>query len=290
LYELYLPTIPTLMRVNDPARNELVNVIVTTGGNAGLLPSNGESLTAGIVFSPEGPMNWRLSADYWRVDMDGRVVMLPVAQLLANATQFPDRATRAERTAEDIAADRPGALLAVDGSRVNSGRVQVSGVDFAIRSSFETRFGEFRPELLATWFDEYLAVDVLGQPAVDRVDLASELGTILEWRSIFSLGWTRGPFDATAVVRYTPSYDDAFIGVRNQRTIEAQTLLDLQGVIRFDELFTASLWNGVKLTAGASNVLNDEPRFAEVGGASGLDMSQGDLKQRFIYMQIEKKF
>jgi iron complex outermembrane receptor protein len=290
LYELYLTTIPTLMRVNDPARNEPANVIVTTGGNRDLLPSNGKSLTAGILFNPEGPMNWRLSADYWRVDMDARVVMLPVAQLLANEAQFADRVTRADRTAADIAANRPGALREVDGSRINSGRVQVSGVDFAIRSSFQTRFGEFRPELLATWFDEYLSVDVPGQPVTDRVDLASELGTILEWRSIFSLGWARGPFGATAVARYTPSYDDAVVGVRNQRTIRAQTLLDLQGVIHFDELFDASLWKGVKLTAGASNVLNEEPRFAEVGGALGFDLSQGDLKQRFLYMQIEKKF
>ena len=49
-------------------------------------------------------------------------------------------------------------------------------------------------------------------PGSERSDLASELGSILEWRTVLSLRWKRGPFGAAMFARYTPSYDDAIAG------------------------------------------------------------------------------
>lgn len=292
LYELYLPDIETPARISDPARrNEAANVLINSGGNPDLDPASAKTLTAGIEFSPDTAMNWNLSADYWRIRMDDRVLLLAPTLLLANEALFAERIQREEPTEADRLANLPGRLQAIDSSRVNVGSVKASGVDFTVRSDFQTSAGRFTPELLATWFDTYLATDIPGRPAQDRVDVASELGTIVEWRAILSLGWSRGPFGVTAGARYTPSYDDAIAGVPAGRKVASQTLVDLQGSVDFSRWFGASSsLAGFKLAVGATNLLDEEPSFALVGDAAGFDLSQGDLKQRAYYMRLQKSF
>ncbi|MET0534383.1 MAG: TonB-dependent receptor [Steroidobacter sp.] len=292
LYELYLPDINTPARLSDPARaNENANVMVSSGGNPDLKPVTAKTLMAGIEFAPDTAMNWSISADYWRIIMDDRVLLLPAPLMLANEQLFPGRIGRAAQTDADLLAGLPGRLLTIDSSRINVGRVKASGVDFALRTDVQTGAGRFTPELLATWFDNYLATDVPGRPALDRVDMASELGTILEWRAIFSLGWRRGPYGITTAARYAPSYDDAVAGTRAKRKIAAQTLVDLQGTVDFSRLLGASSpLAGFRLSIGAINLFDEEPSFALIGDAAGYDISQGDLKQRSYYMRVEKKF
>jgi iron complex outermembrane receptor protein len=292
LYELYLPDIETPVRISDPARrNEQAAILINSGGNIDLDPVTARTLTAGIEFSPDTAMNWNLSADYWRIRMDDRVLLLAPTLLLANEELFADRIQRAEQTEADRLANLPGRLQAIDSTRVNVGSVKASGVDFSIKSDFQTSAGRFIPELLATWFDTYVPTDIPGKPARDRVDLASELGTILEWRAILSLGWRRGPFGLTTAARYTPSYDDAVAGVPAGRKVASQTLVDLQGSVDFGRLLGASSpWAGFKLAIGATNLFDEEPSFALVGDAAGFDLSQSDLKQRAYYIRLEKSF
>jgi iron complex outermembrane receptor protein len=292
LYELYLPDIRTINRISDPARgNEPATVLISSGGDSELDPVTARTLTAGIEFSPDTAMNWNVSADYWRIRMDDRVLLLSPALLLANESLFTDRIDRADPSEAERLANLPGRLLSIDSSRVNVGSVKASGIDFAIRSDFQTSAGRFTPELLATWFDTYLATDLPSRPAQDRVNLASEIGTILEWRAILSLGWRRGPFGITSAARYTPSYNDAVAGVRAGRKVASQTLVDLQGTVDFGRwLGASSHWSGFKLAIGATNLFNEEPSFALVGDAAGFDMSHGDLKQRAYYLRLEKSF
>ena len=92
-------------------------------------------------------------------------------------------------------------------------------------------------------------------------------------------------------VRYSPSYDDTRGGVRNGRRIGAQTFLDLQTAIDLGQLAPGSpLLRGVELAAGASNLLDEQPDFAEVTGIQGYDTSQGDLRGRVWYVRLGKTF
>jgi iron complex outermembrane receptor protein len=282
LYEMYLPRISAVSRVTDPLRHELATVQFTMGGNSELEPATARSLTAGVVFSPDSAFNWNVSADWWRIDMKNRVVSVPPQVMLANEALFQDRIGRDPVT---------GALRTIDSSRINVGGVKAAGVDFAVKADFLTEFGRFTPELQATWFDRFDSTDVPGQAPVDRVNLASELGSILDWRAILSLKWRRGPLGAAAFARYTPSYDDAIAGARTGRTVAAQTLIDLQASLDLGLMYgRESRLDGVKLWAGAVNLFDEQPGFANVGDAAGFDSSQGELKERTWYMRLEKKF
>jgi iron complex outermembrane receptor protein len=282
LYEMYLPRISAVSRVTDPARNELATVVFTVGGNSELEPATARSLTAGVVFSPDSAFNWNVSADWWRIDMKNRVVSVPPQVMLANEALFHDRIGRDPVT---------GVLRTIDSSRINIGGVTAAGVDFAVKADFLTELGRFTPELQATWFDRFDSTDVPGQAPVDRVDLASELGSILDWRAILSVKWKRGPVGAAVFARYTPSYDDAVAGERTGRTVAAQTLFDLQGSLDLGLVYgRESRLDGLKLWVGAINALGAQPSFADVGDAAGFDSSQSELKERTYYMRLERKF
>jgi iron complex outermembrane receptor protein len=294
MYELYLPRqVFHGLPVADPLRGGTPSVVdLITGGNAELEPTRGKALNAGIVFTPEALRPIELLVSYWHVTMDNRITLLQPALVLANEDLFPERVVRAAPTAVDLAAGLPGSVTQIDVSRMNFGRLTTSGIDLGLRYEIESAFGQFGANAVATWIGEYETVDVPATPAVDRVNLANEtVGTITKWRAVGGLDWDRGALSATMHLRYIPAYDDARGGVRNGRRISAQTFLDLQASVDLGRLDPAfGLLQGCQLTAGASNLFDQQPHFAEVTGVSGYDTSQGDLKGRFWYVRFGKTF
>jgi iron complex outermembrane receptor protein len=292
LYELYQPEVfgPTL--VVDPRRNESYAGVQSAGGTPDLEATRGESLAAGIEFTPEAISKLKLSATYWRVHMSDRVLAPDPAFIVANEELFADRVLRAQPTSEELAAGRPGRITQIDASRMNLGRLETSGIDLGARYEFDIAASHrLTADVKATWIGKYESLDLPGEAAVDRVNAASTLGTITKWRAITSLDWRNGPLSATAYVRYIPSYDDTRDSVRSGRTIPAQTFLDLQISMDCGELMRDSrLLQGVAFSAGALNVFDKLPSYAEFAGAQGYDTSQGDLKGRFWYLRLGKTF
>jgi iron complex outermembrane receptor protein len=281
-YELYQPKTTTLGTVPDPAHdNELKTITTLVGGNDTLEAQTSETLTAGVTFSPESFAGAFISIDYWRVGLDGRVSTLSPTVLVENESLFRERITRSYDGGE---------LLSVDASRINAGRLEASGIDLTLHAELPTDSGHFTPELRTTWFASYRDNDVPGRPAVERVNLASESGSILKWRAIASIKWARGPYGIAAAARYTPPYDDAVAGVRTGKRLASRTLFDLQGSIDLGARFGEdSAWNRVSLVAGVFNIFNSQPNVAEVGGAAAFDSSQGDLKNRSFQIRVLKR-
>jgi iron complex outermembrane receptor protein len=292
LYELYLPRELSPTLVVDPRRNgESYLAMQLAGGTRDLEATRGESFATGIDFTPPAIEPLKLSATYWHVMMESRVIALNPIFAVANESQVGGRVLRAAPTAADLAAGLPGRVLQIDVTRMNFGRLTTSGIDVGASYSFDSAAGHFAADAKATWIEEYEALDLPGVPAADRVNVANSLGTIARWRAIASLDWHRGALGATTYLRYIPSYDDTREGVRNGRTIPSQTFLDLQLSLDLGKLMGGvALLRGVELTAGASNALDQEPHFAEVNGIQGYDTSQGDLKGRFWYLRLGKTF
>lgn len=291
LYDLYLPREEDPVPIADPRRGESYAPMLLSGGTRDLEATRGESFAAGVEFTPEAIAPLRLSATYWHVVMDDRITLLNHLFAVANESQVGGRVRRAEPTAQDVAMGLPGRIVQIDVTRMNFGRLTTSGIDAGANYVFATGVGQFTADLKGTWIDRYEALDLPGVPAVDRASLASSLGTVTRWRAIASLDWERDALGATAYVRYIPSYDDTREGVRNGRSIPSQTFVDLQFSVDVGELIEGSaLLRGVEFTAGASNLFDQLPHFAEVNGIQGYDTSQGDLKGRFWYLRLGKSF
>jgi iron complex outermembrane recepter protein len=293
LFDLYMPHIDVPIPIADPARNgEFALPVWHAGGNLDLKPSSADSLNVGLRFEPRTSPTVRFAANYWRIAIDDTISIPSADRLLAADDRFPDRVLRGPPSASDIAAGRPGPVQLIDITRMNFGTVRTSGVDATASVSLDTRAGRFNPEFSGTWVHDYTTSNLLEGRDVSRVGLANFQGTIPRWRGVASLSWNRQGFGITSTVRYVPSYDDvAFLGGRNGRKVAAQAIVDAQFSVDLGKLGgRQSPWNGFELRAGAFNVFDDEPPFTEMALFNGYDITQADLRQRFAYVKIAKKF
>lgn len=250
-------------------------------------------MTAGFVLTPSALRGLRLAASYWRITLDERVSVFSPQLLLANEALFSERVVRGEPSPADVAAGRAGPLASMDITRINFGRLETSGVDLSASYALESSIGDWTVSASATWIDHYETGDVPGAVAIERVGIASVLGTIPEWRGVAGLGWRRGGLALSATGRFVASYKDAVGGsaTLTGRRVDSQALFDVQASWDADAASIESAWlQGFKLALGISNVFDDEPPFAAIGGSTGHDLSQGDLRQRFGYLNLSKRF
>jgi iron complex outermembrane receptor protein len=293
LFDLYMPHIDVPIPIADPARNgEFALPIWHAGGNPDLEPSSADSLSVGLRFEPKRLPAVRFTANYWRIAIDDAIAIPNAERLLAAENSFPDRIHRGPPSASDIAAGIPGPLQMIDITRMNFGTVRTSGVDVSASVALDTRAGRFRPELSGTWVHDYTTSNLVDGLDSNRVGVANFQGTIPRWRAVASLSWTRQGLGITTAVRYVPSYDDvAFLSGRNGRQVASQAIVDAQLSVDLGEMVGGrSPWNGFELRAGAFNVFDDEPPFTEMALFAGYDATQGDLRQRFAYVKLAKKF
>lgn len=294
LYQLYFPATTLSGPTTDSLRNNEVVVVNTlTGGNPGLQPEKATALSAGALFTPGGRFNLRFGANWWRIRQDLRILTLSAPFIIANAGLFPGRVVRQAPTPADVAAGLPGRLVSVDLSNVNSGLLNTSGIDFEASGRIETAIGVFSLNAAATWVDYYRIADLPNQVPADRVGQAASANTVPRWRAVSTLGWSRDGASLAITTRWTSSYADVVpaTNVRNGRRISSQAIVDLDGSI---DLGRAGLDNGfvkgLTFRAGVKNLFDRTPDYAEVGGSFGVDTSQIDVRQRFIYAGLSKRF
>jgi iron complex outermembrane recepter protein len=293
LVDLYLPLLEAPVPIVDTARNgEIAFPIWRAGGNPNLQPASADSFSATASFTPAGQLGLRLGASYWRIHADQTIGVPAAERLLRTEEQFADRVIRAEASAEDTAAGIPGRLELIDIRRLNFGSIRTSGLDFTAAIDFDTRVGRFTPQVSATWVHDYETSDLAVGPDVNRVGVANLQGTITRWKAVARMNWNRGGFGLSGALRYVPSYDDVqAFGGRNGRRVDAQGLLDLQASLDLGKFAPQeSPWNDFEIRAGALNVFDSQPPFAEVGWLAGYDPTQADLRQRFWYVKLAKKF
>jgi len=292
LFELYQPlNVVEGSLINDPRRHEDVPVRITSGGDENLQPERSTSYTAGLVLTPQALPNFSLSATYWSVKQDRRVVRTYASAILANEAYFPERVVRAAPTSADIAAGRPGQLLGLLSTNLNAGSLQTSGVDVELSQSIKTPWGRFTPTLNATWVESFVAADFPTTPFVERVSTAQYGTTIPRWRVVGSLGWSYGPVRASVAGRHVAPYNDAdSAGVLNGRTVTPPTLWDLQASLDVGAFApSSSVLKGTTVRLGAINLFDKMPVYSAVG-SWGYDTSTGDLRGRIVYLKATKAF
>ncbi len=272
LYELYLPDIFGATLVIDPRRSESYAGLQLSSGTPDLEATRGESFAAGVEFTPEAITGLKLSATYWRVQMNDRVIAPNPAFIVAHEPLFADRVLRAQPTADELAAGRPGRIVQIDVSRMNFGRLTTSGIDVGASYEFDVAASRFKADVKATWIDKYESLDLPGEPAVDRVNVASTLGTITKWRAVASLDWQRGALATTTRSALHPELR-RYARRRAQRTYDSITDFP-RPAARYGHRRAngrrSRLLRGLEFSAGALNVLDAHPHFAEVRGRAGV--------------------
>jgi iron complex outermembrane receptor protein len=276
LLELHMDASPFDVPITDPKTNQTAIATVIAGGRRDLKPTTAKS--GGLGFSLTTQKQLEISLHYWQVEVKDRINVLPLLATLEHEDYLPGRVIRAPSVIEGV----PGQIRIIDIGWQNLGEVHAAGLDFKLRKEFPAWDGRLVSELGATWNAHYSYRDLPAQVSrlSDRVGIASEVGTILRHRAIARVAWENSAWRFAANVTAHPSYSDLDALNQSRFTVRSQTLFDLN---------ISRRWRTSSLTVGAINLFDSEPGYANVS-TWGYDVSQGDLRGRFLYGEVSIGF
>jgi iron complex outermembrane receptor protein len=277
LFNLASPTTSSAITVKDP-QNGGATVLVqsTTGGNANLHPTTSTSSTLGFVWSPGWVRGLDVSMTRWWSRIDDAISFPVSTQFIVDSeSSFPGRVIRNDA----------GQIVAVDRTFINFGTMRENGVDVAINWRIATRLGTFTPALAGTYITQFEGSSTAGAPSTNRLSRASQDGVFApRWKSIASIGWTRGPAWSTWLAgRYIGSYTD----YTPPREIGDVWYFDAAvevAVERALDLTKGSL-GGMALSLGGTNLTNKLPDWSTF--FRGYDVFNYDLVGRTIFVRLK---
>jgi iron complex outermembrane recepter protein len=277
LFQLASPTTSFPFVVNDP-KNGGATVPITdvTGGNANLRPTTSESSTLGFVWSPGWLRGLDVSISRWWSRIDDAINFPLSSQFVVdNEDSFPDRVIR----------DSTGQIVAVDRTYTNFGTIRQRGVDVAIDWRIRTQYGTFTPALAGTYLTHFEGSTTAGAPSIDRRSRAtSDRVFSPRWKSIASIGWTRGPaWSAWLAGRYISSYTDYTPPHELGDVWYFDAAVEV-AVERALDLAKGSL-GGMAVSLSGTNITNKLPDWSNF--PRGYDPFNYDLVGRTIFVRLK---
>jgi iron complex outermembrane receptor protein len=276
--ERYVRVLPGCQQQADPTRNQF---LVVKGGNQNLQPETSDSYSLGLKWTPRHIAGLALSMDYFSVEQED--VISSSSQFIVNQNAFSgsfgDRVDR----------DDMGNLTLVAANNVNIGERRVKGMDFALAWQLpRQRWGQLTLTGGASWTWEYLARLDSSAPELDLAgtfrDEASEgLGGIPEWKSQMALRWQRDRWTGNYQLHYIGEMEEVVPGTQRTRDIDAWAVHDLQLSYTFNVL------NGLRLTLGIDNLLDEEAPLAASAFNDNIDGRSHELKGRFWYTRLSQR-
>lgn len=133
--------------------------LAVTGGNANLQEETSDSFTFGTVLTPTGIEGLRLSVDYWDIEISDAVSSFSSTDIINKCVdsptinnQFCPLITRE--------ASPSYSLARIDITKINVGRLNARGIDFAGKYSFDAWNGDLNIALSGTYLiEQELLVD-----------------------------------------------------------------------------------------------------------------------------------
>ncbi|MCW8873570.1 TonB-dependent receptor domain-containing protein [Pseudomonadota bacterium] len=287
--------------IQDPMRGDVTGRPIDTGdtyrrttrlGNPDLEPQDSETWLVGFTFSPTWAGDWtsglRISADWWRINLEGVVGLIDEEQQLALDQQlretgagFNPNVVRAEITPGDQAAfdawnaANPGdqripvgEAIDIIGQYQNLDTREVEGWDGSLVYAMpETRAGQF------TFRTDVTKITRFVQEGLANPDLLRRNGNP-ETRYTVALDWNFRGFRANGTMRYVSEvYDTSLtqsasivgpgivIGNTKYWQVDDWTVYNVSLSYDFAELSEST--RGLLVSAGIRNLTNEEPPFAD---------------------------
>lgn len=263
----------------DPVRGGFLPVDRIMGGNLDLDPESGETINIGLVFRPDAGNRMVYTLDYWRLELSD-IIDEPDGQALLNGTATGGSITR------DPVTQYPTLDLRLD----NGGKRKVSGLDVGASYHLPTSSaGNFTFDLNATYLTKFqdsgnaVTADYLGR-------WTGVVGPVPKMRLVTSVAWDLGAWEASGSVYYSNKYDDVIPNVIS-RKVDSYTKTDIQLAYDFGHRADAthSLLSGTRAYLGVENLFDASLPFV-ASSADGWDRYIADLRGRFVYAGVRKKF
>ena len=234
-----------------------------TGGNPDLTEEEADTLTVGFVFRPEAWAGFTLSIDYWDIEIKDAIAAVGSQDIVDNcydSANYPNQFCDLFSRNRDPNSPQFLGFNFLRQTQVNFGKIESSGVDFAVQYDFPVGANDLSVGLSGTWVDN---LDFFFDPG-DPNAVDPELGEIQrpELAGNINLGWRRDRFS----VGLQTQYQDA----QALRAVEIEDAALTFGPAGFsDDVWIHDLnasyeWSdNIRLFGGVNNLTDEKPFITE---------------------------
>lgn len=263
------------------------------GGNEFLSPEKADTFTFGFAYNPIQGLD--IAVDYYDIQIDDRIGTVGASTILtvcATTGELCDNITRNPLTGDLWL----GEVGQVRNLTDNVGKLSTSGIDLNASYRWEMLEGNWFTSLVGTYTMEFNVEPLAGindDASYDCAGLINASCQNPEWRSIYTLRYSRDLFSVNFRWRYTGSMDyintDGSTGsvdgivVANGGKVDAWNAYDLSG--------TFNVTDAIDLTIGVNNFTDEEPPMAGATlVANGNALGGYDQAGRFFFANLGVTF
>ncbi len=267
-----------------------------SGGNPLLNEEESDTLTVGVVYSPDWAEGLSVSLDYWDIEVESAISQVSSQALVNSCFELLDNNSP---QCQAITRDQLGNIEQVNAPLLNLQVRQGVGYDFQVDYSMDLPDGwgvggdtaTLDLRWVSTWQDEDSTVLLAGQAPIECAGFlggtcsGNFIRATPDFRGLFSATWNSGPLNIRTDVELIGDFDlaaDAF--PNNNIPVNEQYYWDIAGSYRFNET--------IELFAGVSNVLDEDPPLIgfRAGGDSNTQAQLYDTVGRRYFIGTTVSF
>jgi iron complex outermembrane recepter protein len=217
----------------DPVTNTQRSVIQLTGGNPDLVPERALSYTFGAVYQPTWLPGFKMSADYYSIDLEDAISALTPQQVVDGCYRQGQQSL-----CDQITRDSTGLLSLVEATLLNTAATETSGLDVELGYSHDIAGGRLAVRMLTTYVDKL--VNTINNVPTDRAGQVGAAGGVPHWRGNLSMEFRAQKYNAGILYRYVEggTYDNTFVeGIDiNDNSVSGRSYVDLSGTYKITDV------------------------------------------------------
>jgi outer membrane receptor protein involved in Fe transport len=249
-------------------------VLARVGGNPDLVPEEGDTMTVGVVWTPDFDFgDFSVVVDYWENELEGRISSLGVNYILNDCYENQNAPACAliQRRADY-------SIASIQNAPLNVAQSDAAGVDFEVKTAFSTDIGDFEAELLWARFLDFDRKAFPGDDASDQVGRYNG-AAFAEDKINYTIAWRRGDWTVSYLGEYISELeaDVSFLPVTQD--IDDQLYHDLTVIYQLGD-------TGFRFSGGITNVTDEEPPYIDFGFNASTDPSTYRLFGRGYYFRV----
>jgi iron complex outermembrane receptor protein len=321
-FKTYVPGLPNNTGNPDIAGTpfpggKLTNVAFVSGDQTGIRPERAHNWSVGFDLTPHWVENLKVSSTYYHIKytdeifgppvFPGAILNPAIYQLYkpyvhpihnpANCTPGNpatyDPALLPYVKAVGVYGSITSAQLCqvqawVDGRVTNIGSMTEAGVDLNINYDLDTALGRWAFSLNAV---RVLNEDIATVASNPEVSVLGQINNLVRWRGRGSVGWRRGPLNATVFANYVGTYlNNTPIGGRPNERVPSWTTFDVSIGLDFGRLQNPGFLKDSALSVSAQNVLGRDPPIVLTSGGAQFDANNATPFGRIVAVNVIKRF
>ncbi|MBS3961097.1 MAG: TonB-dependent receptor [Sandarakinorhabdus sp.] len=269
-----------------PGCSVVTGLTILTGGKPDLGPETARQFSLGVVFEPS--RQFFVSLDWWRIEREGNIRVLPLQDLVANAGLFPERFIRGTG----------GNLLAIDNRWVNSGGTDTEGLELSVRGSGDVWGGEWGFGLDGSYLiakrSRLTENAAWGPSEVGRFTFAGDLG--LRWKHNAFLTFARDDWTASFSQIFRKGYTNQELpGVTAGRVSPPDLVEKTADYVTYNMSVSYRGFDRFTITGGIRNLFDQDPPFAinydsNFGSGSSWEPRVADPRGRSFTLLLDFRF